>query len=216
MFVNVRYFFLEVSLRIVPKSMLGGRIYRFGKHTSPYKWTKSFWGWPIWVMFSFPDMLSDNLSYFIPGSKSINIEPVLAGARVNFSVAQLNGGSILRLIEVGKGPPFVISKVFVIGIEATPFSHKYLKNSLASEKFRPGVINSPWTVVFQTVFGFLSPPTVTLQAQVSMIFPTLNELALNYIGIPILGLRLITSGTTAKTNLISSYVSSFAIPETTD
>ena len=67
----------------------------------------------------------------------------LFGARVNFSVAQLKGGSIKRLIEVGKGPPFEMSRVLEIGIEATPFSHRYLKYSLASEKIRDGTMNSP-------------------------------------------------------------------------
>lgn len=124
-------------------------------------------------------MLSDSLSYFIPGSKSIFIISVILGAKLNFSVMQLNGGSILRLIVVGKGPPLVISKVFVIGIDATPFSHRYLKYSLGSEKIKPGVINSPYTVVLYTVFGFLSPPTVTLHCHVSTILPTLKEFALN-------------------------------------
>lgn len=52
---------------------------------------------------------------------------ILSGASVSFSVAHENGGSISKLIEVGKGPPFVISKVFYIGIDATPFSQRYLK-----------------------------------------------------------------------------------------
>lgn len=58
---------------------------------------------------------------------------VLYGASVNFSVAQEKGGSIKRLIAVGKGPPFDISRVFEIGIDATPFSQRYLKYSFASE-----------------------------------------------------------------------------------
>lgn len=140
----------------------------------------------------------------MPGSKSILIVSDFWGARVSFSAAQLKGGSIFRLIAVGNGPPLVISKALVIGIEATPLSHKYLKNNLASEKINPGVMNSPYTDVFQTYFGFLSPPTVTLQAQLSTILPILKEFALNWIGIPILGFNTITSGTTANTNLISS------------
>jgi hypothetical protein len=79
------------------------------------------------VIFNLPDILSESLSYFIPGSKSILIVSVFEGAKVSFSVAQLKGGSIFRLIAVGKGPPLVISSVFIIGIEATPCSHKYLK-----------------------------------------------------------------------------------------
>ena len=65
-------------------------------------------------------------------------------------------------------------------------------------------MNSPCTLVLQTVLGFRSPPTVTLQTHVSTILPTLNELALNCIGIPILGFKTIVSGTTAQTNFISS------------
>ena len=130
-------------------------------------------------MLSLPEMLSDNLSYFIPGSKSILIYSVILGARLNFSVAQLKGGSILRLIEVGRGPPLVMSRVLVIGIEATPFSHKYLKYNFGSENNNCGVMNSPYTLVLYTVLGFLSPPTVTLQVQFSVIFPILKELALN-------------------------------------
>lgn len=128
---------------------------------------------------SLPEILSESLSYFIPGSKSIFIYSVILGARLNFSVAQLKGGSILRLIDVGRGPPLVISNVLVIGIEATPFSHKYLKYSFGSENNNCGVINSPDTFVLYTVLGFLSPPTVTLQVQFSVIFPILKELALN-------------------------------------
>lgn len=130
-------------------------------------------------MFNFPLILSESLSCFIPGSKSILITSVLVGANVNFSVAHENGGSIFRLIAVGNGPPLVISNDLVIGIDATPFSHKYLKNSFGSEKIRPGVINYPLTSVFQTVFGFLSFPTITLHAHYSSLGPTINELALN-------------------------------------
>lgn len=79
----------------------------------------------------------------MPGSNLIKTYSILFGARVSFSVAQLKGGSISKLIDVGKGPPFVISSVFEIGIEATPFSQRYLKYNLASEKFNYGVINSP-------------------------------------------------------------------------
>lgn len=86
-------------------------------------------------MLSFPEILSESLSYFIPGSNLIITYSVLLGAKVNLSVAQLNGGSIKRLIEVGRGPPFVISRVFEMGIDATPFSQRYLKYSFASEKF---------------------------------------------------------------------------------
>lgn len=136
-------------------------------------------------------MLSDLLSCFIPGSKSILMASALYGANVSFSVAQLKGGSIFKFIDVGKGPPLVISKVFVIGIEGTPFSHKYLKYSFGSEKIRPGVINSPYTDVLYTVLGFLSPPTVTLHCHVSIILPILNEFALNWINIPILGFNMI-------------------------
>ena len=53
----------------------------------------------------------------------------------------------MRLIVVGKGPPLVISRDFVIGIDGTPFSHMYLKYSLGSENIKPGVMNSPYTVV---------------------------------------------------------------------
>jgi len=190
-FVNVKYFFFEVSFKMHPKSMFGGSIYKLGKQTSPCSITTSFWGCPICDMFNFPEILSERRSYFIPGSNLIRTESVLLGAKVNFSVAQLNGGSIKRLIEVGKGPPFVISSVFEIGIEATPFSHRYLKYNLASEKISWGVMNSPYTVVLYTVLGFLSPPTITLQAHVSIIFPILKELALNWIMIPIFGLRTI-------------------------
>jgi hypothetical protein len=49
-------------------------------------------------------------------------------------VAQLKGGSIKRFIEVGRGPPFTISKVLEMGIDGTPFSQRYLKKSLASLK----------------------------------------------------------------------------------
>lgn len=78
-------------------------------------------------MLSLPEILSESLSYFIPGSNLISTWSVLLGAKVSFSVAQLKGGSISRLIEVGRGPPFEISNVFEIGIEATPFSQRYLK-----------------------------------------------------------------------------------------
>jgi len=47
--------------------------------------------------------------------------------RVSFSVAQLKGGSILRVIVVGKGLALASVNVLLIGIEATPFSHRYLK-----------------------------------------------------------------------------------------
>jgi hypothetical protein len=99
----------------------------------------------------------------------------------------------------------------VIGIDTTPFSHKYLKKIFGSENTNPGIMKSPYTLVLYTVFGFLSPPTVTLQTHVSVILPTLNEFALNYIGIPIFGLRIIVSGTTAYTNLTSSsfYISPY-------
>jgi hypothetical protein len=78
-------------------------------------------------MFNFPEILSDNLSYFIPGSNLMSTWSVLFGARVSFSVAQLKGGSINRLIDVGRGPPFEMSRVLEIGIDATPFSQRYLK-----------------------------------------------------------------------------------------
>jgi hypothetical protein len=42
-------------------------------------------------------------------------------------VAQLKGGSIRRFIAVGRGPELEISRVFEIGMEGTPFSHRYLK-----------------------------------------------------------------------------------------
>ena len=78
-------------------------------------------------MFNFPEILSERLSCFIPGSKSILTVSTLDGARVNFSDAQLNGGSILMFIVVGKGPPFLMSRVLAMGIEGTPFSQRYLK-----------------------------------------------------------------------------------------
>ena len=85
-------------------------------------------------MFNLPEMLSERRSCFIPGSNLIITCSVLFGAKVSFSVAQLKGGSIKRLIEVGSGPPFEMSRVFEIGIDATPFSQRYLKYNLASEK----------------------------------------------------------------------------------
>ena len=63
----------------------------------------------------------------MPGSNLINTYSILFGAKVSFSVAQLKGGSIRRLIDVGSGPPLEMSSVLEMGIEATPFSHKYLK-----------------------------------------------------------------------------------------
>ena len=81
----------------------------------------------MWLMFSFPEILSDSLSYFIPGSNLIRTCSVLLGASVSLSVAQLKGGSIKRFIDVGRGPPLAMSKVFEIGMEATPFSQRYLK-----------------------------------------------------------------------------------------
>ena len=47
-------------------------------------------------------------------------------------------------MEVGRGPPLVISRDLDIGIEGTPFSQRYLKKSLASEKLSCGVMKSPW------------------------------------------------------------------------
>jgi len=46
-------------------------------------------------------------------------------------------------MEVGRGPPLEMSNVFEIGMEGTPFSHKYLKKSFASLKFSCGVMKSP-------------------------------------------------------------------------
>lgn len=85
----------------------------------------------------------------MPGSNLISTESLVEGWRLSFSVAQLNGGSMSRFIEVGRGPVFVISSVFEMGIEGTPFSHKYLKNSLASagENCNWGVMKSPWMFV---------------------------------------------------------------------
>lgn len=79
-------------------------------------------------------MLSESLSYFIPGSNLIMIDSLVEGCNYSFSVAQLKGGSIRRFIEVANGPLLVISSVFEIGIDGTPFSQRYLKNSLGSEK----------------------------------------------------------------------------------
>jgi hypothetical protein len=80
-------------------------------------------------MVNFPEILSDILSCFIPGSKSMLIvSGSLPFVKVSFSVGQLNGGSILRLTVVGSVPPFAIANYFVIGIEATPFSQVYLNS----------------------------------------------------------------------------------------
>lgn len=80
--------------------------------------------------------------------------------KVSFSVAQLNGGSILSVTVVGNGPEFAKLKVLVIGIDATPFSHRYLKKSLGSLKLRLGLMNLPNTRVLNATLGFLSPAIV--------------------------------------------------------
>lgn len=100
-------------------------------------------------------------------------------ARVNRSVGQLKGGSILRVTVVGKGPALRSSRVLFMGMEATPFSQRYLKYKRGSLKPRLGVINSPVTFVLNGIFGFLSPPMVAWHCQFSRTLPTLNELALN-------------------------------------
>lgn len=71
MFVRVKYFFFEVSFKMQPKSMLGGTMFRLGKQTSPYSITRSFYGCPTCEIVSFPEILSESLSYFIPGSNLI-------------------------------------------------------------------------------------------------------------------------------------------------
>ena len=109
---------------------------------------------------SFPVILSESLSYFIPGSKSILIVSGSPFDNVSFSVAQLNGGSILKVTVVGKGPELAKLNVFVIGIDATPFSQRYLKNSFGSLKFRLGFINLPTILVLKATLGFLSPAIV--------------------------------------------------------
>ena len=105
-------------------------------------------------------ILSESLSYFMPGSKSILIVSGSPFVKVSFSVAQLNGGSILSVTVVGKGPEFARLKVLVIGIEATPFSQRYLKKSFGSLKLRLGFMNLPITLVLNATFGFLSPAIV--------------------------------------------------------
>lgn len=73
-------------------------------------------------------MLSpDNLSYFIPGSKSISIVSSFFGGSVRTSVLHEKGGLIFKVIDVAKSPVFDIVKGFVIGIAGIPFSHMYLK-----------------------------------------------------------------------------------------
>jgi hypothetical protein len=62
----------------------------------------------------------------MPGSKSMLIISGSVFVRVSLSVAQLKGGSIRRVTVVGRGPAFARLSVLVIGIEATPFSQRYL------------------------------------------------------------------------------------------
>ena len=139
-----------------------------------------------------PEMLSESLSCFIPGSKSMLIvsrsrlrdlrSPFTIstpGIKVSLSVAQLNGGSMRRVTVVGSGPAFPKLKVLLIGIDATPFSQRYLNASFVSLKSRLGVMKSPVTLVLKASFGFLSPPMVAWHYQFSRTLPTLNEFARN-------------------------------------
>lgn len=82
------------------------------------------------------------------------------GIKVSLSVAQLNGGSMRRVTVVGSGPALAKLKVLLIGIDATPFSHRYLNASFVSLNLRLGVIKSPVTLVLKANFGFRSPPMV--------------------------------------------------------
>ena len=63
----------------------------------------------------------------MPGSKSmltVSASPLFI---VSLSVGQLKGGSIRRVTVVARGPELVRLRVRVMGIEATPFSQRYLK-----------------------------------------------------------------------------------------
>jgi hypothetical protein len=72
-------------------------------------------------------------------------------------------------------------------------------------------MKSPYKVVLYTSRGFLSPVTVELQINYSVILPTVNEFAQNCINIPILGYRTTVSGTTAKITFFKSSSSFFSL-----
>jgi len=49
---------------------------------------------------------------------------------------------------------------FVIGMEGTPFSHKYLKSSLGTLNYKIGVMKFPNTFELKTGLGFRSFPMI--------------------------------------------------------
>ena len=61
------------------------------------------------------------------------------------STGQLNGGSILRVMVVPRGPVFLITSSLVMGRLGTFFSQRYLNSSLEKLKARFGVIKFPKT-----------------------------------------------------------------------
>lgn len=94
----------------------------------------------------------------MPGSKSILIESELSFSRVNFSMGQLNGGSIFKVIVVASGPIFLITSSLVIGADGTPLTQRYLKSSFGKLNCRIGVIKLPNTLQLNTGLGLRSLP----------------------------------------------------------
>merc|ERR1711957_842960 len=152
------------------------------------------------------------------GSKSMRTVSDSSFPRVSLSTGQEKGWSILSMIEVERGPVFLITRSLQIGMAGTPFSHTYLKSSLVGAapdrsrtelfsmllKEREGVMNLPTTWEVKTGLGFLSEPIMTRHYQVSVMVPTLKEFARNSLMIPIFGFKLTFSGTTVYTYWSSS------------
>jgi len=59
---------------------------------------------------------------------------------------------------VANGPMFLMTNSFVIGMEGTPFSHKYLKSSFGTLNYRIGVMKLPNTFELNTGLGLRSLP----------------------------------------------------------
>lgn len=92
----------------------------------------------------------------------------------------LNGGADFRVKLVGKLLPQVISRVWLMGIMGTPFSHRYLKFSLLFEKFRDGTMKSPVMVLVSITLDLRSFAEDTFRVYCSYKSPFFMESALNW------------------------------------